>query len=97
MTLAGCLNAPGMFAARSPHAYELCTSRLYCGLMAAQDVCWCCGAQVFGDSEYLQSVLNMLPGVDPSDPAVQSTLRSLQGGAGDRKEDGAGGEGKGQQ
>ncbi len=43
---------------------------------------------MFGDAAYLQSVLDMLPGVDPSDPAVQSTLRSLQEGNADKEEDG---------
>jgi hypothetical protein len=43
---------------------------------------------MFGDAGYLQSVLDMLPGVDPNDPAVQSTLRSLQGGNADKEEDG---------
>ena len=53
--------------------------------------------QMFGDADYLQSVLNMLPGVDPSDPAVQSMLRSLRDGGGDRKEDGAAGDKPGPQ
>ena len=48
----------------------------------------CCGAQMFGDAAYLQSVLDMLPGVDSNDPAVQSTLRSLQGGSAEKEEDG---------
>ena len=56
-----------------------------------------CNTQVFGDAEYLQSVLGMLPGVDPSDPAVLSTLRSLRDGGGDREEDGASGDKQGQQ
>ena len=53
--------------------------------------------QMFGDAEYLRSVLNMLPGVDPSDPSVQSMLRSLRDGPADRKEDGAGDDKPGEQ
>jgi len=52
--------------------------------------------QMFGDADYMQSVLNMLPGVDPSDPAVQNMLRSLRDGSSDRKDDGAGGDKPGQ-
>lgn len=37
-------------------------------------------ANLLGDAEYLRSVLGSLPGVDPNDPALQSTLRDLQGG-----------------
>lgn len=35
--------------------------------------------QVFADADYLNSLLGSLPGVDPSDPALQSTLRDLAG------------------
>lgn len=35
--------------------------------------------QVFADADYLNSLLGSLPGVDPNDPALQSTLRDLAG------------------
>lgn len=37
------------------------------------------GEQVFADADYLNSLLGSLPGVDPSDPALQSTLQDLAG------------------
>jgi len=33
---------------------------------------------LLGDADYLRSILGSLPGVDPNDPALQSTLRDLQ-------------------
>ena len=33
---------------------------------------------LLGDADYMASVLASLPGVDPSDPGLQETLRSLQ-------------------
>ena len=38
--------------------------------------------QVFGDTQYLTSLLGSLPGVDPNDPALQDTLRGLAGDSG---------------
>ncbi|KAK9822233.1 hypothetical protein WJX81_002953 [Elliptochloris bilobata] len=38
-------------------------------------------ADMLGDSDYLASVLGSLPGVDPSDPALQGALASLNSGA----------------
>ena len=38
--------------------------------------------QVFGDTQYLNSLLGSLPGVDPNDPALQNTLRDLAGDSG---------------
>ncbi len=46
-------------------------------------------ADMLVDPDYLASVLGSLPGVDPSDPALQGTLASL--GAADKR--GGGGEG----
>mmetsp|Transcript_3435 Transcript_3435/g.9947 ORF Transcript_3435/g.9947 Transcript_3435/m.9947 type:complete len:442 (+) Transcript_3435:112-1437(+) len=34
--------------------------------------------ELLGDADYMASVLATLPGVDPNDPALQETLRSLQ-------------------
>ena len=52
--------------------------------------------QVFAYADYLNAVLGSLPGVDPSDPALQSALRNLAGGLGEpeKKDEGKGDDGK---
>ena len=45
-------------------------------------------SEVVGDAGFMNSVLASLPGVDPSDPAVQDVLAGLSGqGGADKKED----------
>ena len=48
----------------------------------------------FNDPAFVQSVLGSLPGVDPSDPRIQSVLSSLDPKDEAKKEDGKGGDKK---
>ena len=45
------------------------------------------GQQQFQDPQFVNQLLGSLPGVNPDDPAIQSALRDLNQGGGDRKED----------